>query len=53
MGGPIVRTGTNPQYWEGWDRAFGKGKKKSAVAAPKTAKPKPAKAKAAKGKKSK
>lgn len=24
MSGPIVRTGTNPKFWEGWDKAFGK-----------------------------
>ena len=56
MGGPIVRTGTNPQFWEGWDRVFAKGKKQAveaAPAAPKAAKAKPAKAKAAKAKKSK
>lgn len=54
MGGPIVRTGTNPQFWEGWDRVFAKGKKKSAAATPaKSAKPKAAKTKTAKSKKSK
>lgn len=53
MGGPIVRTGTTPAFWENWDRAFqGKksatakakpaGKKKAAKPAPK-AKPKAAK----------
>lgn len=27
MGGPIVRTGTTPAFWENWDRVFsGKGK---------------------------
>ncbi|MFN0196871.1 MAG: hypothetical protein ACKVT0_08990 [Planctomycetaceae bacterium] len=23
MGGPIVRTGTNPKFWNGWDKVFG------------------------------
>jgi hypothetical protein len=27
MSGPIVRTGTNPKYWNNWDNVFG-GKKK-------------------------
>lgn len=26
MSGPIVRTGTTPEFWKNWDRAFG-GKK--------------------------
>ena len=26
MGGPIVRTGTTPEFWKNWDQAFG-GKK--------------------------
>jgi phage tail tape-measure protein len=44
MGGPIVRTGTTPAFWENWDKAFGKGsgggKKTSArkIAAKKPAK---------------
>lgn len=30
MGGPIVRTGTTPEFWNGWDRVFGdKSGKKS------------------------
>lgn len=29
MGGPIVRTGTTPAFWENWDKAFGKGAGKS------------------------
>lgn len=37
MGGPIVRTGTTPAFWENWDKAFGKGAGKSKKAA--TAKP--------------
>jgi trans-2-enoyl-CoA reductase len=27
MGGPIVRTGTTPAFWQNWDKAFGKPKK--------------------------
>lgn len=51
MGGPIVRTGTTPEYWENWDRVFGGeqksegGRKKSA---PKSAKKKSAKKKSVK-----
>jgi hypothetical protein len=36
MGGPIVRTGTTPAFWQNWDNVFGKkpaGKKKVAEAA--------------------
>ena len=40
MSGPIVRTGTNPKFWEGWDKAFAN--------APKTAPKKAAKTEAAK-----
>lgn len=29
MGGPIVRTGTTPKFWENWDNIFGDKKKKS------------------------
>jgi len=29
MSGPIVRTGTTPEYWKNWDRVFGKGKGKA------------------------
>ena len=44
MGGPIVRTGTTPEFWKNWDKAFAKGagKSKKAEAA------KPAAKKAAK-----
>jgi hypothetical protein len=28
MGGPIVRTGTTPKFWENWDRVFGDQTKK-------------------------
>ena len=27
MSGPIVRTGTTPEFWKNWDRAFGDKKK--------------------------
>lgn len=44
MGGPIVRTGTNPKFWEGWDKVFNKkgaaGKPAAKKAAGKSAKPK-------------
>lgn len=26
MGGPIVRTGTTPEFWKNWDNVFGDGK---------------------------
>lgn len=29
MSGPIVRTGTTPEFWKNWDRVF--GNKKSAA----------------------
>jgi len=36
MGGPIVRTGTTPEYWKNWDNVFGKtaqtGTKKQSAA---------------------
>lgn len=28
MSGPIVRTGTTPEYWENWDKIFGDQAKK-------------------------
>lgn len=46
MGGPIVRTGTTPEYWANWDNIFGdkkKGKGASAKAAAKSAKKSPKK----------
>jgi hypothetical protein len=50
MSGPIVRTGTNPKFWQNWDKVFGGKKKKAAET--KTAKPKAAaKAKSPKAKK--
>ena len=49
MGGPIVRTGTTPAFWENWDKAFGKGAGKSKKAeAAKPAAKKPAKSAKAK-----
>ena len=43
MGGPIVRTGTTPAFWENWDKAFGKaGRNKKGTAGKAQAK-KPAK----------
>lgn len=34
MGGPIIRSGPTPEYWENWEKAFGKKKatKKTATA---------------------
>jgi hypothetical protein len=48
MGGPIVRTGTTPEFWKNWDSVFGKkapAKKKVAEAseASEAAEKKPAK----------
>jgi hypothetical protein len=44
MGGPIVRTGTTPAFWQNWDKAFAKGAGKSKKgAAAKSAATKPAK----------
>ncbi len=43
MSGPIVRTGSNEQFSQGWDRIFG-GKKSTAASAPKAAAKKKAKA---------
>jgi len=42
MSGPIVRTGTNPKFWEGWDKAF--ANKPKAAATKKTATTEAAKA---------
>ena len=46
MSGPIVRTGTNPKFWEGWDKAFGKSAEtpKAEAASPATKKKAAAKA---------
>ena len=27
MSGPIVRTGTTPEFWKNWDNVFGEKKK--------------------------
>ncbi|MFN9373197.1 MAG: RNA polymerase subunit sigma [Planctomycetaceae bacterium] len=59
MGGPIVRTGTTPEFWSNWERVFGakKGaapaaaKKAAGKKAPKSAAKKTAPKKAAKKKK--
>lgn len=48
MGGPIIRTGTNPKYWEGWDQVFGKKSSKPASKKP-SAKPAAARSVKAKG----
>lgn len=47
MSGPIVRTGTNPKFWEGWDKVFG-GKAASTSKGKKTATTQAAKAPAKK-----
>jgi hypothetical protein len=47
MSGPIVRTGTTPEYWKNWDSIFA-GKKTKAAPKPAKAAKKPAKAKPAK-----
>lgn len=44
MGGPIVRTGTTPKFWQNWEGIFGKktsatrGSKPVAAKSPKAAK---------------
>lgn len=60
MGGPIVRTGTTPKFWENYDRIFNNGgaKKSSAAKEAKAAKaeaksPKKKSAKKSAGKKKK
>jgi hypothetical protein len=45
MGGPIVRTGTTPKFWQNWESVF--GKKKSGSGAVKVAAAKSPKAKKA------
>lgn len=42
MSGPIVRTGTTPEFWKNWDQVFGGKKSSSSAAAPKAAKKKAA-----------
>lgn len=57
MSGPIVRTGTTPEFWANWDKAFGdkkKTKKKTATkSSKKTAKQTGGKSKKAKVRKAK
>lgn len=43
MSGPIVRTGTTPEFWKNWDRVFGKGKAKAEAGESGSADGKPAK----------
>jgi hypothetical protein len=43
MGGPIVRTGTTPKFWQNWESVFGgkkssSGSTKAAAKSPKTKK---------------
>ncbi len=38
MSGPIVRTGTTPEFWKNWDQVFGGAAKGKSSAAPKAAK---------------
>ena len=38
MGGPIVRTGTTPEFWRNWDQVFGDKKKTKKKSAPKAGK---------------
>jgi hypothetical protein len=47
MSGPIVRTGTTPEFWKNWDKVFSKKSSKSKPAASATKK-KTGSAKAAK-----
>jgi hypothetical protein len=47
MGGPIVRTGTTPEFWKNWDQVFGDKKNTKRKSAPKAGK-KSGKKKAAK-----
>ena len=51
MGGPIVRTGTTPEFWKNWDQVFGDKKKTKKKSAPKAGK-KSSKKRAKKSKKS-
>jgi hypothetical protein len=44
MSGPIVRTGTTPEFWKNWDKVFGGKKSQAGKAAGNSAKsPKAAK----------
>ncbi|MCH8829771.1 MAG: RNA polymerase subunit sigma [Planctomycetes bacterium] len=42
MSGPIVRTGTTPEFWANWDHVFGDKSKKTAAAKKGTGKKKTA-----------
>ncbi len=53
MGGPIVRTGTTPEFWANWDKAFGDKKKTKKKSAAKATKKTAKKSKQTKAKKSK
>ena len=54
MSGPIVRTGTTPEFWKNYEHIFGNKSGKKTAAAPQAAKksaaPKPAAKKSAKKK---
>jgi hypothetical protein len=53
MSGPIVRTGTTPEFWKNWDRVFGGKTAKKAAAGGKKAAKKTAKSPAGKSPKTK
>ena len=38
MSGPIVRTGTTPEFWKNWDQVFGGATKDKTSSTPKAAK---------------
>ncbi len=48
MGGPIVRTGTTPEFWKNWDQVFGEESKTAGKKATKKKAKKLKKVKAAK-----
>jgi hypothetical protein len=52
MSGPIVRTGTTPEFWKNWDNVFGGKKAKTAKPAAKGVKAAPSRAKRSAPKKS-
>lgn len=47
MSGPIVRTGTTPEFWKNWDQVFGNEPKKKTAAKTSAAAPKAVKTAAA------
>jgi hypothetical protein len=50
MGGPIVRTGTTPKFWQNWESVFGNKKSGASKTRPAAAKsPKAAKKASSKG----